>query len=460
MRSLTGGLVLALVLVSLLPVSVSGGAIISPVRFVSSQSTTCTGASCTSVSWSHLSVTGETLFILGVSITEGASETDTISSITYDDGAGPVDSFIQIASRRAGGNPSSTQELVEMWALSNPPAGSLGTIDMTTSCDLGCGASYQVRAGTVLLIDVSFDYAKASNLVQEFNLGTNTIVTSSSLGVGGGTISASPTSHQVGDLIVDVVGFQNYGIGNPTAGDSQTIRWQERQSQGHAGSSTAPESSTVSWTVDTNSHTALIAASIKGQSATPDDGGIDGGGGAGAGFGGGPTQLDYRCDKLSPVSWISASTEPASKNVTIYDNRRVAALVLQYLVNWGDGWASSATSMPISHTYEKEGLYTITARVAYRTGEIEVFATFVDVRGNNCALHAFVQDIFPILTMLGGLAFIAAFILFLTRKSNKLLKFKKEVRVLLQRYLLAIAAVSFSIIVVVAIYAAASGIPV
>ncbi len=177
---------------------------------------------------------------------------------------------------------------------------------------------------------------------------------------------------------------------------------------------------------------------------------IPGGDEVGAGGAGFPADMLPTCAELGPVDWILPTTQPGSLNVTIEDHRREASLALQYLVNWGDDTATIAPATPISHTYPAPDVYTITMRVQYRDGSIHIFASFIDLRGNNCALSRFVANFFPALTLLGGLTAVGALIVTLSQR-----KATKRVR----KYLLVVTVVAFSVIIAVAIYMRAAGIP-
>jgi len=183
------------------------------------------------------------------------------------------------------------------------------------------------------------------------------------------------------------------------------------------------------------------------------------GGGGGGGQPRFPTDLDYACD-LSPVDWLLAQSSVESRNVTIYDYRREAALATQYLVLWGDGGlGTESTTTPVSHTYAEPEKYVVTVRVVYQTGAIDIFTTYVDVRGNNCAVHSFAQDILPVVVLTAGLAFIAAFIVLATRRATEIIRIGKAMRVRLGRWLLLVAAILVGFVIVFYIYAAAAGIP-
>jgi hypothetical protein len=184
-------------------------------------------------------------------------------------------------------------------------------------------------------------------------------------------------------------------------------------------------------------------------------GGDDGGGGGGGRV---PFPFDFpepSCG-LGVVDWISPSVQPGSRTVTINDQRREAALVILYNVNWGDNTASSHVVSRFNHTYAKDGIYVITLAVQYRAGAIEIFVSdFVDLRANNCSLQKFVREILPVISVLVGLCVVGVFIVGLSRRRIRL-----KLRKLLERYLLVIILVGLGIIVAVAIYATASGIPI
>ncbi len=169
-----------------------------------------------------------------------------------------------------------------------------------------------------------------------------------------------------------------------------------------------------------------------------------------AGAAGFPPDMTPVCAELGPADWILPTTSPGSLNVTIEDHRREASLALQYLVNWGDNTGTITPATPVSHTYARPDIYTITMRIQYRDGSIHIFASFIDLRGNNCALSAFVANFFPALGLLGGLTAVGALIVTLSQR-----KATKRMR----KYLLVVTVVAFGIIIAVAIYMRAAGIP-
>ena len=158
------------------------------------------------------------------------------------------------------------------------------------------------------------------------------------------------------------------------------------------------------------------------------------------------------------MDWLSAVPGSGSRNVTVLDQRREASLAISYIINWGDGAHSSGTATPLSHTYSEEGLYSITVRIAYRDGSINIFTAWADVRGNNCSFQMFAEDFIPALTLLGALAFIAGLIMFATKKTKVALK--PQVRRRLARYLFVIVVAVFGFIVAMALYASVAGIPI
>jgi len=169
-----------------------------------------------------------------------------------------------------------------------------------------------------------------------------------------------------------------------------------------------------------------------------------GGGGGGSGGGGGLPKdfidIDYprffRC-----------------QNVTFSDNRPEAALAILYIWSFGDGTAEFTTEPTVNHTYREEGLYVVTVRVQYRGGGIDIATSWVDTRGFNCVLAKFIELIFPILAMLGGLMALTAFFVYQSRLPKK----KRE---RLMRAFLAVSLGCFGVIVAVTLYATFVGLPV
>ena len=172
-----------------------------------------------------------------------------------------------------------------------------------------------------------------------------------------------------------------------------------------------------------------------------------------------PKELTYRCPSLSSLDWLVAQPVTGSLDVTVYDNRRDASFAIQYLVNWGDGTATAATSAPISHTYEKGDLYLVTARIAYQNGAVAIYTTYVDTRANNCALKTFAEDIVPPILLLAGLALITAFILIVTRRSTEIIRMGKTMRKRVGNVLLWAVIILVLFVVGVYIYAQLAGIP-
>ena len=190
----------------------------------------------------------------------------------------------------------------------------------------------------------------------------------------------------------------------------------------------------------------------------PPTGGNEGGGGSAPGVGGGGGMFvpgfDATC-ALGVGDWLLSTTQPGSKTATLDDTRPEAALAILYLVNWGDGEFSRATSTPINHTYEEGKLYNVTVRVQYRNNVIEYFVTFVDVRGNNCALQKFSREIMPILWALGALSIVSAAIV--TGARYRIAPNKRRA---LRRILLTVGIVALGSAMAIVVYAYLAGIPI
>lgn len=184
-------------------------------------------------------------------------------------------------------------------------------------------------------------------------------------------------------------------------------------------------------------------------------GGGGGGGGNPPGF---PPDLDFRCDALTDADWLLPTAQVGSRTVTLYDRRSEAVLVREYLIAWGDGRADIAGGLPVNHTYAAEGVYTITIRLALRTGEVSIFVARADVRGNNCSLQMFAEDLFGPLIALAALALVVAIILTAKSFGYRLDPRKRRTR-RIQRGLLGMALVSFGLVLAVAVYATIIGTP-
>ena len=270
-----------------------------------------------------------------------------------------------------------------------------------------------------------------------------------------------------GDMLADFGFFQeNNGLNGiqdvSTTGTGQTER--NQQSIGPSGcgpihivTSTRPilasgASVTVGWVSADALGGSWDWTGLFLQFSAPPSG--DDGGGGGGGGNSLPYDFQPKCS-LGVAEWLGPAVQPGSKTVIVNDQRREAALVILYNVNWGDGFAQAYTSSPFNHTYAQEGVYTITMAVQYRSGAIEIFVSeFVDVRGNNCSLQRFAREIFPVLSVLAGLATVGAVIVGLARR-----RIRDKLRKLLERYLLVVVLVSLGIIIATAIYAASIGVP-
>ena|SRR3990167_945879 len=143
------------------------------------------------------------------------------------------------------------------------------------------------------------------------------------------------------------------------------------------------------------------------------------------------------------------------QDVTIEDTRSAAALAILYIWGFGDGTQQSTTNGSVRHVYEKEGLYTVTVRVQYRSGAIDIFLVNVNARGNECLFSEFVHDFFPILLLLIALMLLAVFIVQASKH-----RFRKKLKKLLRRLFLSVALIAFAIMAAVVIYTSAMGIPI
>ena len=318
-----------------------------------------------------------------------------------------------------------------LWSYVGPPAGA-ATISVSATGVIGAWAislynivSVQANAGSVNV----FTY-------------TNTI-----------------TGLTGGNLAVDFA----FGQANPTSSDSmtagsgQTVRLNQESAVACEGNiigiSTTTGTST-SWTGAWTPNFGLMG--LQGVSLFAIEAG---GGGSAPGVGGGGGGMfvpgfDATC-ALGVGDWLLSTTQPGSKTVTLDDTRPEAALAILYLVNWGDGEFSRATSTPINHTYEEGKLYNVTVRVQYRNNVIEYFVTFVDVRGNNCALQKFSREIMPILWALGALSIVSAAIV--TGARYRIAPNKRRA---LRRILLTVGIVALGSAMAIVVYAYLAGIPI
>jgi hypothetical protein len=155
------------------------------------------------------------------------------------------------------------------------------------------------------------------------------------------------------------------------------------------------------------------------------------------------------------LKWFDVNYPRRCQDVTIEDTRSEAALAILYIWNFGDGKQEQTTNGSVSHSYEKEGLYTVTVRVQYRSGAIEIFLINVNARGNECRFTEFVNDWFPILLLLIVLCLLAAFIVEASKS-----RLEKNVRKKLRRLLLLIGLLAFGIMAAVVVYTSAMGIPI
>ena len=143
------------------------------------------------------------------------------------------------------------------------------------------------------------------------------------------------------------------------------------------------------------------------------------------------------------------------QNVTIEDTRSIAALAVLYVWNFGDGTQEETAKGSVGHVYKEEGLYTVTVRVQYRTGAIEIFLVNVNARGDECLFSEFVHDFFPLLLALIALMAIAAAIVQASKR-----RIEKRLRKLLIRLFLSVALIAFGIVAVVVIYTTGMNIPI
>lgn len=399
-------------------------------RAIGSGSSSCSSsATVSSLTFSHGVSTGAGRF-LQVSVFHRSILGTSVSSITY---AGQ-----SLTSEITQALPGASTGRLEVWDLSSPPAGTANVV-----------VTFSGSVDGVIAFAVSF------NNVNLFSRQQSQTSTASSISDTAQT-GSPPLSNQ--DLAIAYVGLDSTQ-GEPTADSPQSSRGSgSNDIPGTTCNSMAvstrpvPGSTvTMGYTSDGTGNWAQIIVVLHPIDAVSggDPGPTPGGGGVGF-----PADAKPLCAELGPADWILPTTRPGSLNVTIEDRRREASLALQYLVSWGDGTAVIVPKTPVSHAYAKPDIYTITMRIQYRDGSIQLFTSFIDLRGNNCALSAFVAEFFPILGMLGGLTAVGAFIVTLSQRERK-----KAVLKFLRKWLLAVTAVAFGIIIAVAIYMQAAGIP-
>lgn len=263
--------------------------------------------------------------------------------------------------------------------------------------------------------------------------------------------STTVTPRLSGNIVLD--GFA-FGTGTETAGTGQTVTWNINGADGlFSGSrvavtSVAPQAMT--WESSASSSTCLqTAMDIKSRETTEGNGGPPGGGLPSL-----PSDLNAVCP-LSPLDWLVAQPVTGHRDITVYDGRSEAALAILYIISWGDGKQDTKATTPVNHTYGKDGIYTLTVRVQYRTGLIEVYVTQVDTRGNNCALQKFANEYIGILLMLAVLLVIAAVIVTASRR-----RVSSKKRELFRKAFVWLGIGILAIVLAIVVYATLAGIPI
>lgn len=378
---------------------------------------TCTAGS---LSWSHTTTGTNRLLVVAFGGVTLASATVTYAGTSM---------------TRLLRTTSSDTEQIQIFYLVNPALGSNTVTVSTSQTPMGVSMSFS-------------DVALAPITGETLYVATPGVPVSSRATSTG---AAGSNDMVIGFVTATVTQFDPTPV---SASSGQTIRQTNRRSCA-AGESylhaATVQGSSMNWAYSPSVEDAAVIMVVRGTLAGGDDSGGGGGGVPGAPF---PSPFQPACG-LGVVDWIRPIVQPGSRTVGVNDQRREAALVTFYNVNWGDRTAFTYTTSPFNHTYAKDGIYTITIAVQYRSGAIEVFVSdFIDLRGNNCSMQNFVRNIFPVLSVLAGLCVVGAFIVGLSRRRIRL-----KLRKLLERYLLGIAVVAIGIIVATAIYAAANGIP-
>ena len=147
-------------------------------------------------------------------------------------------------------------------------------------------------------------------------------------------------------------------------------------------------------------------------------------------------EMPVKCKEVGRLDWLTPGANVGARNVTVEDNRREAALAVNYVIAWGDGTGNVYSKLPATHTYAEPGLYRITMRVQYRDGSIQIFATLINVDGNGCSLQMFIDEWLFLLVGIIGLLFLAAIIV----QASKLKKNpKRKLRLLFLGTLVAFA---------------------
>jgi hypothetical protein len=134
-------------------------------------------------------------------------------------------------------------------------------------------------------------------------------------------------------------------------------------------------------------------------------------------------------------------------NITIEDTRPAADNAILYMWAFGDGTINITTEPRVSHTYEEEGIYTVTARVQYSDGTIEFLTIRVDARTSKCYVGGIISSIFPVLLAMVALLFLTAIMVGISRmkepRRRKIIKWVSSTGVLIVVFMFAVAVYAF-----------------
>ena len=348
----------------------------------------------------------------------------------------------------------------EVWYVIGPP-GDTADVTVTLSQPLAGGEAWR---GCSL---VGFrNVNQATPFVRESLTLSTTTVTCGAGGCNDAVSNTAPT-RGITTMVVDFVSFWNGfgGFGAWELGVGQTA-WDTFGTQAYQGSTepgaaiTSPPSTTTmswDWVGDTadQQYQSIYTLFSSGEVGT---GGVGGGSGVSGSSSGSGADIGFKADfGIDVFGWLFPPDPASPRNclgVTLEDTRSVAASAILYLWGWGDGSTTQTVEPRANHQYVKEEVFTVTIRVQYRNGAIEIFTLRVDTREANCAFSGFVQDLFPILLALVVLLLISAVIV----QTTKRLRMKPKRR--LRRLFLTVALLALGIMAAVAIYTSAMGIPV
>lgn len=445
MRGLASLLAVLLLVFSGIALAPTATANHEAVAFVSSASALDSGAP---FSWSHTGVPIENglLIVALIPATVGAGgPTVTVTSVTA--GGFSLQQSVFLDELVASGDSEIEQEV---WFL-------LGAERLTSP--------FTVTVSVDAAQDTWITGASATfNFVDQ----DNPLLSTTASAINGGPASVTVASLYDTNLVFDFLYVQSTApdepdcsIDPPTRGAGQTTEWFQNGPNFITGTEwllcgsyeTGGGSVVMDWDLSNANAWRSVGMDIQSVSDS------SGGGGGGVALPRAPAGLEFSCPSLTDADWLLPTTQAGARSVTLYDFRSEAVLVNEYFISWGDGKVDIVGRLPANHTYAKEDVYVITMRLVLRTGGVDVFVTRVDVRGNNCALQMFAQDLFGPLLGLAALALVVAIIL--TAKSFRhRLDPRKRGTQRIQKGLLGTTLLSFGIVLATAVYATIIGTPI